>query len=276
MGWCHAEISRVRSEHRGVIIYTWSLSPTKHRHRQEAKELRRNFTVDAVGAMVLGMKLLTRAAAVLLLSLVTASCDSEDPPAPPTQADESKNTMGGDTAAKAAASAQPSAGATQSSTCPAGRWHYDYSDQALEVMMKNTINAKVVKEEGDFVCEISSGDDGTITCDTGESPVHNVVETKQGGMPMTVSVKLSGKGSTRFKRLAEGRLQVTDSDTKNLKLETSVTLAGKSIPFPGKEMVGLFGGDKAILSYKCQDGKLLLKPELDDTETTWQELLPVE
>ncbi len=219
------------------------------------------------------------------LVLALLACQSETKPAGAEPAADSKDPAAAASAAgkqaadeaKAASAAAAEAAGTSKQVagkCPAGRWHYDYSDQALEVMMKNVANAKVVKEEGDFVCTISAGDEGTIFCDTGPTPVHNVVETTQAGMPMSVSVKLQGKGTTRFKRLAEGRLEIASSDTKELKLEASVTLAGKNMPFPAEKMISIFGDQKSILLYKCEGDNLLMKPELDNAKTDWQEFTP--
>jgi len=212
---------------------------------------------------------------VCALGVGGVACESDKASGDSQSATASAAEAKGAAAADQPAAAQSAAAGTSAGDCPAGRWHYDYSDQALEVMMKNVADAKVVKEEGDFICEISKGDEGTIFCDTGETPVHNVVETKQAGVPMTVSVKLDGKGTTRFKRLDAKRLQVSGSDTKDLKLEASVSLAGKQMPFPADKMVSIFGDEDAILSYKCEGGKLLLKPEIEGTETTWQELTAV-
>lgn len=204
------------------------------------------------------------------------ACDSEPGPASTEASGKALNDelQPADSTAAALAAGTTVAPRQAQRTCPAGRWHYDYSDQALEVMTKNVANAKIIKEEQEFTCEISAGEEGVIACDTGKTPVHNVVETQQAGMPMTVSVQLEGKGSTRFRRLDNRRLEVTGSNTEDMKLEASVTLAGKSIPFPAEQMVSIFGEEKSVLSYKCEDDKLFIKPEIDNTKTTWQEFTP--
>ncbi len=239
-------------------------------HAPAAHEARRRASVSRGCSLALG--------AALVLALL--ACQSEKEPArdskDPAATASAASKQPAEKANAASAAAKEAAGTSQhvAGECPAGRWHYDYSDQALEVMMKNVAKAKVVKEEGDFVCTISAGDEGTIFCDTGPTPVHNVVETTQAGMPMSVSVKLQGKGTTRFKRLTEGRLEIASSDTKDLKLEASVTLAGKNMPFPAEKMISIFGGQKSILLYKCEGDNLLMKPELDNTKTDWQEFTP--
>jgi len=165
--------------------------------------------------------------------------------------------------------------ATTATACPAGRWKYDYSDQALEAMMKSAAGAKVVKEEGEFVCDIGAGRTGTLTCATQGKPVVNVVETKQAGLPMTVSMTIDGKATTKFELLDQNRMKVVASDTKDLKVNASIKLGGNEVPFPSEKLVTMFGAPESTLGYKCEGGKLFLKPEVANANNVWQELTPV-
>ena len=178
-------------------------------------------------------------------------------------------------AAGPAAGEAPGAAAPSSAgKCPAGRWSYDYSDQALETMMKNVAGAKVLKEEGSFVCTVSEGQEGTIACETQGKPVENVVETSQTGMKMVLSITIDGKATTRFKLIDAQTMRVVSSDTSKLKIGTEVSLAGQKVPFPADKMVNIFGKPESTLGYKCEGGKLLLKPHVDNVDTPWQTLEP--
>lgn len=140
--------------------------------------------------------------------------------------------------------------------------------------MKNVIDAKVVKEEGAFVCTISEGKQGTIACDTGGKPVVNVIEAKQGSLPMTITVSFTGRGSTRFTIVSDGRMKVAAGDMSGLDVTAKAVVGGQEIPFPAKEMFTLFGSSEGALSYRCEDGALALKPEAEGVDTSWQHMKP--
>jgi hypothetical protein len=159
--------------------------------------------------------------------------------------------------------------------CPAGRWKYDYSDQALEVMLQNAAGARVLKEEGEFICTVSEGKDGSISCDSLGKPVVNVIEAKQAGIPMTISVTMKGKASNKFRLDSESRMTVIATDTSQLEVKTSVNVGGKEVPFPTDKFLTFFGEAESTLSYKCEGGALYIKPEIDNVQTTWQKLEPV-
>lgn len=204
--------------------------------------------------------------------IVSPGCKSERSEAEPSPS------AGASTASVAAASAAATSSAVAAKapgTCPAGRWKYDYSDQALEVMLKSAAGARVVKEEGEFICTISEGKEGSISCDSLGKPVVNVIETKQAGVPMTISVTMKGKASNKFRLEDDSRMTVITTDTSQLEVKTSVNLAGKEMPFPTDKLVTIFGEPQATLSYKCESGALHIKPEVDGVETTWQKLKPV-
>ncbi len=175
-----------------------------------------------------------------------------------------------------AAIAQAPGAATPSSAgkCPAGRWSYDYSDQALETLMKNVAGAKVLKKEGSFVCTVSEGQEGTVVCETQGKPVENVVETNQAGMKMVIGITIDGKATTRFKLIDAQNMRVLSSDTSKLKIGTQVTVAGQKVPFPADKLVSIFGKPESTLGYKCENGKLSLKPHVDNVDTPWQTLEP--
>ena len=202
-----------------------------------------------------------------------SACKSEGSPASDTSKSD-PNAPVAQPSSTGAAALSPAA-ANLSAKCPAGRWSYDYADQALEVMMKNAADAKVLKEAGSFICTVSEGTDGTVACETQGQPVENVVEANQSGMKMIISVTIDGKASTRFRLLDSQNMKVASSDTRGLRIDTKVTLGGREIPFPTNELIGIFGKADSTLAYKCESGKLYLKPQVDGLETTWQELEPV-
>ena len=225
------------------------------------------------------MSWVSRAAALgaLALCFELSGCKSKsqatDQPSPDAQAAAQPADTAG-AASAAAPEATGAAAANLNAKCPAGRWSYDYSDQALEVMMKNLAGAKVVKKEGSFICNVSEGAQGTVVCETQGKPVENVVETNQAGMKMVISVTIDGKATTQFALLDGQRMKVVSSDTSKLKIGAKVTLAGKQMPFPTEKLVSIFGKPESTLSYKCEDGKLFIKSEIEKTETPWQRLDP--
>jgi hypothetical protein len=218
----------------------------------------------------------SRAAALAAvgLCLVLSSCKSK---AAATDEPTSAASSAAPAAGMASAPAPEATGAEPASLnakCPAGRWSYDYSDQALELMMKSLAGAKVVKKEGSFLCTVSEGAEGSVVCETQGKPVENVVETNQAGMKMIISVTIDGKASTQFALIDGGRMKVISSDTSKLKIGTKVTLAGKQMPFPADKLISIFGKPESTLSYKCEDGKLFIKPQIDTGEAPWQRLEP--
>lgn len=142
-------------------------------------------------------------------------------------------------------------------------------------MLKNVAGAKVLKKEGEFICVVAEGNQGSIDCDTQGKPIVNVVETHQAGMPMKVSITLNGKGRTKFELVGPGRMKIIGSDISQLELDTKVTLAGNDIPFPADKLVTIFGEADTIMAYKCDNGALALKPQLENVETDWQQFQPV-
>lgn len=178
-------------------------------------------------------------------------------------------------AAKPGTATAPAQAPALNANCPAGRWSYDYSDQALEAMMKNVAGATVLKKEGLFICNVSEGTEGTVVCETQGKPVVNVVETSQAGMKMTINISIDGKAVTQFKIVDGQQMRIVSSDTSGLKIDTQVSVGGRQVPFPADKLISIFGKPESMMSYRCEEGNLLLKPQIENTETVWQELKPV-
>src|SRR5262245_46873376 len=211
---------------------------------------------------------------LVVIGLALLACKSKSTEKDKPGTDMSGAAQPAGTASAATAEAPGAAAASSPGKCPAGRWSYDYSDQALETLMKNVAGAKVLKKEGSFVCTVSDGQEGTVVCETQGKPVENVVETNQAGMKMVMNITIDGKATTRFKLIDSQNMRVVSSDTSKLKIGTQVTLGGQDIPFPADKMVSIFGKPESTLGYKCEGGKLLLKPHVDNVDTPWQTLEP--
>jgi hypothetical protein len=213
-----------------------------------------------------------------VLGLVHSGCKSkspaEDKPASDTNAaaQSAVQATAATSASPPGARGAPAAGSA--GKCPAGRWSYDYSDQALETLMKNVAGAKVLKKEGSFICTVSEGTQGTVVCETQGKPVENVVETNQTGVKMVISVTIDGKATTQFTLTDAQHMKVLSSDTSNLKIDTKVNLGGKPMPFPTDKLISIFGKPESVIEYKCEDGKLFLKPQIDNVDSPWQRLEP--
>lgn len=207
----------------------------------------------------------------LLVMVVLASLACESKSAP----DSEQKPGAAVTSGNAPAGAQPARpAAAPSGTCPAGRWSYDYSDQALETLLKKLPETKVVKEEGAFICDVPAGTQGTITCATQGKPVVNVVETNQGGMKMIITVTIDGRATNQFQLLDGGRMNVLSSDISGLRITTEATLAGRKMPFPTEKLIGLFGDPGSKLAYKCEGNRLLLNSQPESAAPVWQTLEP--
>ncbi len=220
---------------------------------------------------------LSRPAALGLVAIgcLLSNCKSKSAASDKPAADTTGAAQSGGAASAAAPEALGAAAPSPTGKCPAGRWSYDYSDQALEILMKNVAGAKVLKKEGSFICTVSEGAQGTVVCETQGKPVENVVETNQAGMKMVISVTIDGKATTQFTLVDAQQMKVVSSDTSQLKISTQVKLGGKQIPFPTDKLVTIFGKPESKLSYKCEDGKLFLKPQIDNVDSPWQRLDPV-
>src|SRR5262245_22508783 len=193
---------------------------------------------------------------LVVIGLALLACKSKSTEKDKPGTDMSGAAQPAGTASAATAEAPGAAAASSPGKCPAGRWSYDYSDQALETMMKNIAGAKVLKKEGSFICDVSEGAQGTVVCETQGKPVENVVETNQAGMKMIITVTIDGKATTQFALLDAQQMKVVSSDTSKLKIGTKVMLGKKEMPFPADKMITIFGKPESKLSYKCEGGKL--------------------
>jgi hypothetical protein len=146
-------------------------------------------------------------------------------------------------------------------TCPAGKWEYDYSDQFLETLTRNSPGARVVSERGKVICTITAAERGSYNCETSEGGVENVIEAPTGPMPMKVTVRLNGKTSVDVESAGPNKWRTTRADMSNLRVETKASIGGRDMPmpafnaFPGMDRAG------TILEYRCEgDSTLKLKP----------------
>jgi hypothetical protein len=137
-------------------------------------------------------------------------------------------------AAPSASAAAPAGSAPLAAArgCPAGRWKYDYKDQFLETLTKNSSGARVVSERGEYVCTITGNERGSYACAASEGGVENVFEAPMGGMAMKVTVKMSGSSSADFEPAGPGKWKTTRVDMSGFRMETKATLAGREMPMP--------------------------------------------
>lgn len=178
-----------------------------------------------------------------------------------------------DKSQKSATKDKSGKGDAPGTACLVGKWHYDFADNALETMMANLPKGKVTKEEGDLVCENTLvGVEGTVTCAaTGGKPVVIEVAADQAGMPLTISVKMSGKTSSKFKLVDDKTMQVTSEGMGDLKVEVEATIAGNKIPFPTAPLLQAFAGEMGATSvFECQGDTLRIRPQIA-VQTSWQE-----
>lgn len=165
-------------------------------------------------------------------------------------------------------------GAVTGPACLPGKWHYDFADDALETMMKNLPKAKVTKEEGEAICEIErSANVGKLTCTTaGGKPVIVEVSAAQAGMPLAISMKMSGKTITQFKLLDDKSLELASDGLGDMKVDVTATLAGKEFPFPATELLNTFGGKAGATSdFECRGDELKVRPRVAG-HSSWQVL----
>ncbi len=181
--------------------------------------------------------------------------------APPPPADRAKE-----------ASAKAPASGNTGASCLAGKWHYDFADDAMETMMGNLPNAKLTKEEGELICDVSQTDGhGKIHCATsGKGPVVVEVSAEQAGMPLLISIEMSGKTTTDFKILDNSSLQLTSEGFGDLKMKVTARLAGNEFPFPATELLqGLGGNAGAISDFECAGDQLKVRPRIEG-QSAWQ------
>lgn len=202
--------------------------------------------------------------------------------APPTDGDSAqpaaknatKGSAGKTTSEGAVKTGDAGDGGISGAACLAGKWHYDFADNALETMIANLPQGKVTKEAGELVCENTlAKSEGTVTCAAaGGKPVVIEVTANQGGMPLSILVKMSGKTSSKFKLLNDTTMQITSAGLGDLKVEVEATIAGNKIPFPAMPLLESLTGEMgATNSFDCKGDKLRLRPQIE-AQTSWQEL----
>jgi|GEM_PF-3097332 len=170
--------------------------------------------------------------------------------------------------------AKPSAANAEApaGNCPAGKWRYDYADAALEAMMSNLGDAKVTEESGSYVCTISEGKEGTISCATdGGKPVINGVSAKQGGMPLTVRMIMTGGTTSKFKITDKDKMTISETDMSGFDFKVEATVAGRPMNLPFQDLAMAFGaeGEEVHQSFDCTGDTLKLLMHLEDTKTDW-------
>jgi hypothetical protein len=217
--------------------------------------------------------------AFLTCAAAFSACDSEKSPSS-TTANEASVAVASPKATSVAAPKQAAAKigpaastemaaktATNVASCPAGKWEFNYSDHTLQGLLENFSDAKLVTAEGKFVCDITAGQQGTMTCSS-LTPIHNVISLSQSGMALTVDLKLSGRSSLQFTLLEGDTFRIESTDMSELNIDVNATIAGQKIPFEAKELVQLFGEEKSVTSYKCEGDNLLTKTGHD--KDVWQ------
>lgn len=166
-------------------------------------------------------------AVVSVLSL--AACRSESREAAPASASSASASSA---SALGATTATPAPSAAPAASCPAGKWEYDYADQFLETLARNSSGARVISEKGKYICTFSGTERGSYVCETSEGGVENVFEAPTAGMTMQMTVKMNGRSSAEFESAGPGRWRTTRADMSGLRVETKATLGGRDMPMP--------------------------------------------
>ena len=145
-------------------------------------------------------------------------------------------------------------------SCPAGKWEYDYKDQFLETLARNSSGARVVSERGKYICTITGNERGSYVCAASEGGVENVFEAKTAGLPMKVTVTMKGSSSADFEPAGPGQWKTTRVDMSGFQMATKASLAGREIPMPASN--AFQGMDRAgtVFEYRCEGDVFKLKP----------------
>jgi hypothetical protein len=152
-------------------------------------------------------------------------------------------------------------------SCPAGKWEYDYKDQFLETLARNSSGAKVVSERGKYICTVTGNERGSYVCAASEGGVENVFEAPTAGMALKVTVTMKGSSSADFEPAGPGKWKTTRVDMSGFHMETKATLAGREMPMPA---VNAFQGmDRAgtVFEYRCEGDVFKLKPIVQGVTT---------
>lgn len=225
---------------------------------------------------------------ILLLSFACVACDEQRSPAPEEKTASSSPSEASPRPApepKQAAEAKPDAATQaqaellQGAACLPGKWHYDFADDSLETMIENAPGARVTREEGELVCEISlDGKKGVLTCAVpGGQPLVIEITSDQVGVPLEVSMQVSGKTRRQFELVDEQSMALGSDDLQGLEVEVTMSVAGRKIPFPlTDQLLAWTGGESTIRNrFECKGKELRLLPQVD-AKASWQTLTRIE
>ena len=154
-----------------------------------------------------------------------------------------------------------------SKSCPTGKWKYDYEDQFLETLSKNSPGARVVSEKGDYTCTITGNERGSYVCTASEGGVENVFEAKMGGMAMKVTVTMDGTSSADFESAGPGKWKITRVDMSGFRTTTKATVAGREMPMPAVNAFQGMDRPGTIFEYRCEGDVFKMKPIVEGVTT---------
>ncbi|WP_437587505.1 hypothetical protein [Sorangium sp. So ce1000] len=184
---------------------------------------------------------------------------------------ESTNAAPSASATAATAPAAPAPGGAAAvapaGSCPAGKWEYDYADQFLETLARNSSGARVVSERGKYICTFNGNERGSYVCETSEGGVENVFEAPTAGMALKITIKMNGRSSADYEPAGPGRWKTTRADMSGLRVETKATLAGRDMPVPATNAFSGMDRPGTIFEVRCEGDVLKLKPIVEGMTT---------
>jgi hypothetical protein len=213
---------------------------------------------------------LSRTIAACGVFALAPSCDKDEAAAPAPSA--AAVTPKVDEEASEPGVAEPpaaKAGAAGGGECPKGTWVYDLSDRYMESVAANAPDLEVKSKKGSLICTISDNTKGSFDCAAEEGGVSYTFESRVAGMTMQMNIDISGNSKAKFEASGGSRMKIVEIDTKNLDVDSKMTLNGKSMPVPNLD---LFPGlDKAggEFEYQCEGDTLKWKPVAQGLKTDW-------
>lgn len=219
-----------------------------------------------------------RALALMGTWVLLLGCEQEEPKDPVPESSESKGATDkapsepGAPGSSVEKSADAGKAANQDKDCPGGKWHYAFGDMFLKTLVENNMKgAKLVKNEGQYVCELPKQKSGKATCEAVGGPVVTEVAVDQAGLAMTVRVEISGK-SILDAEITEDKITFKNGDLKDLKMKVHATVGGQKIPFEADKFLSMVPSDDSQMAYECSGDSLKLKMEVEGVVTDWQTL----